>query len=160
MIYYVMGVSGSGKTTIGEMLAKKLGLPFFDADGFHSPENIEKMSLGKPLTDGDRTGWLKAIHGKAVEILNKNGSAVITCSALKEKYRSAISDGVENSVKWVMLNGTYDLIKKRMEERSHFMPSALLKSQFETLEKPDYGIHISIEKTPQEIVEEIMLEVD
>lgn len=156
MIYYVMGVSGSGKTTIGEMLAKKLGLPFFDADGFHPPENIQKMSLGKPLNDTDRSGWLQAIHEKAAEILNKNESAVITCSALKERYRSAISDGIENSVKWVMLNGTYGLIKKRMEERSHFMPSALLKSQFETLEKPAYGLHISIENSPEEIVAKII----
>lgn len=158
MIYYIMGVSGSGKTTIGTMLAKKLNLPFFDADSFHPAENIEKMSLGKPLNDQDRVGWLQAIHNKAVEILNRGGGAVITCSALKEVYRQTISDGIADSVKWVILNGEYDLIKKRMDERSHFMPPALLKSQFETLETPDYGIHVSIEKTPEEIISEIISE--
>lgn len=158
MIYYVMGVSGSGKTTVGEMLAQRLDLPFFDADGFHPPENIEKMSLGKPLNDNDRAGWLQAIHGKATDILQQGSGAVITCSALKETYRQTISKGIEVYVKWVILNGDYELIKKRMEERAHFMPSALLKSQFETLEIPDYGIHVSIEKTPEEIVEEIISE--
>jgi carbohydrate kinase (thermoresistant glucokinase family) len=153
-----MGVSGSGKTTIGKMLAEKLSLPFYDADGFHPPENIEKMSAGKPLNDTDRQGWLQAIHNKAVGVLKQDEGAVITCSALKEVYRQAISDGIEPGVKWVMLNGDYELIKNRMEERSHFMPSALLKSQFDTLEKPDYGMHISVEKTPEEIVNEIISE--
>ncbi len=160
MIYYVMGVSGSGKTTIGEMLAEKINVPFFDADGFHPPKNIEKMSLGHSLNDEDRQEWLVAIHKKAIYLLQKNETAVITCSALKEKYRKIISEEIEDSVKWVILNGSYDLIKKRMEERSHFMPSALLKSQFETLEIPDYGSHFSIEKTPEEIIKEIILEVD
>lgn len=156
MIYYVMGVSGSGKTTIGKLLAQRLDLPFFDADGFHPPENIEKMSSGKPLNDADRRGWLKAIHDKAVEVLKADEGAVITCSALKEVYRQTISDGIETYVKWVMLNGDYELIKNRMEERAHFMPPELLQSQFDTLEKPYYGIHISIEKTPEEIVNEIL----
>jgi carbohydrate kinase (thermoresistant glucokinase family) len=154
-----MGVSGSGKTTIGEMLAEKLGLPFHDADEFHPPENIEKMSSGKSLNDNDRKAWLLAIYEKATEVLQKNEGAVITCSALKETYRQTISKAIELSVKWIVLNGDYELIKKRMEERSHFMPSALLKSQFDTLEKPDYGIHISIEKTPEEIIDEIISEI-
>ena len=156
MIYYVMGVSGSGKTTIGAMLGKRLSLPFLDADDFHPKENIQKMSEGKPLNDDDRKGWLQAIHSKAVSVLEEEKGAVITCSALKEVYRKTISDGIESSVNWVFLDGNYELIKKRMEERSHFMPPDLLKSQFDTLEKPTYGTHISIEKTPAEIVEEIV----
>lgn len=151
-----MGVSGSGKTTIGQMLAQKLGLPFFDADEFHPPENIEKMSAGKSLTDDDRHGWLQAIHNKATEILTHGKGAVITCSALKETYRQTIANGIESDVIWVILTGNYGLIKQRMEARAHFMPSALLTSQFETLELPDYGIHVSIEKTPQEISNEIL----
>lgn len=156
MIYYVMGVSGSGKTTVGKMLGERLKLPFFDADDFHPKENIQKMSEGKPLNDDDRKGWLQAIHNKATEVLKQGEGAVITCSALKEVYRKAISEGIENSVEWIFLDGSYELIKKRMEARAHFMPSELLKSQFDTLEKPEYGIHISIEKTPEEIVEEII----
>ncbi len=156
MIYYIMGVSGSGKTTIGQLLAQKLGLPFFDADEFHPPENIEKMSAGKSLTDDDRREWLQAIHNKATEILSHGKGAVITCSALKESYRQTIAHGIEPKVNWVILTGGYELIKQRMENRAHFMPSALLKSQFETLELPDYGIHVSIEKAPEEIINEIL----
>ncbi|MFT6203158.1 MAG: carbohydrate kinase (thermoresistant glucokinase family) [Spirosomataceae bacterium] len=154
-----MGVSGSGKTTIGDMLGKRLKLPFFDADNFHPKENIQKMSEGKPLNDDDRKGWLQAIHGKAVEILDEGEGAVITCSALKEVYRKTIVDGIEKSVKWIFLDGSYELIKKRMEARSHFMPPDLLKSQFDTLEKPEYGIQVSIENSPEEIIDKVISEI-
>lgn len=158
MIYYVMGVSGSGKSTVGEMLAKQLGFPFFDADDFHPKENVKKMSEGKPLNDDDRVGWLQAIHNKATDVIKTGTGAVITCSALKETYRQTITEGIQNSVEWIVLNGSYELIKTRMEARAHFMPSALLKSQFDTLEIPEYGMHISIENSPEEIVEIITSE--
>jgi carbohydrate kinase (thermoresistant glucokinase family) len=153
---YIMGVSGSGKTTVGKKLAEKIGLPFFDADDFHSAANKQKMTAGIPLTDEDRQSWLNNMNRAAMEQAKSSG-AVFACSALKEKYRTVLSSGISIPLYWVFLQGSYELIKKRMEERKdHFMPPGLLSSQFADLEIPDNSITIDISKSPDEIVDSII----
>lgn len=158
-VIYIMGVSGSGKTTVGKMLAARLHIPFFDADDFHSLANKEKMKSGIALTDKDREGWLTKVNIIASENSRLNGT-IIACSALKESYREILQKGIETPVKWIWLQGDYNLIRKRMESRKdHYMPASLLQSQFETLEPPQNASVISIDKSPEEItillVEEI-----
>jgi carbohydrate kinase (thermoresistant glucokinase family) len=158
-IVYIMGVSGSGKTTIGELLAEKTGIPFFDADDFHSQANKEKMKAGHPLTDDDRKDWLQKINALASEQSKKNG-AIIACSALKEEYRQTLSNGIEKPL-WVFLNGSYKVIYERIKNRKgHYMPASLLHSQFESLEIPDGAFSIDIEKEPGEIVALILKQLD
>ena len=111
-----MGVSGSGKTTIGKLLSQKTGIPFFDGDDFHSAANKEKMKAGNPLTDADRLGWLQVLNRQAKEESVKGG-AIIACSALKEKYRKLLSENLENPA-WVFLNGSFELISLRMKNRT------------------------------------------
>jgi len=131
-----MGVSGSGKTTIGKLLAEKRNIPFFDGDDFHPKSNIKKMTDGFPLT--------------------KINGAVIACSALKESYRQILTSNT-NHIHWVFLSGDFETIKQRLEERnSHFMKSDLLKSQFDVLEVPKYGLHVSIKEKSQNIVNSII----
>ncbi|MBK9982926.1 MAG: gluconokinase [Saprospiraceae bacterium] len=159
-IIFVMGVSGSGKTTIGQMLADKLGIPFFDGDDYHPVENVAKMRDGIPLDDADRYSWLKQLHGIASEGIKQNGG-VIACSALKESYRKILIEGIEGHVRWIILEGTFDLIKERLEKRrDHYMPVKLLTSQFDALEIPSYAISVSIESTPETIVENIINELE
>jgi gluconokinase len=156
IIIYIMGVSGSGKTTIGKKLSERTAIPFFDADDLHSAANKEKMKAGLPLTDTDRAGWLTRVNEQAKEHMKKGG-AIIACSALKEKYRTVLSNGISVPVFWVLLKGSYKLIQERMQQRKdHFMPPALLASQFETLEIPSQAITIDISKTPAEIAETII----
>jgi carbohydrate kinase (thermoresistant glucokinase family) len=158
-IVYIMGVSGSGKTTIGELLAEKTGIPFFDADDFHSQANKEKMKTGHPLTDEDRKDWLQKINKLAIEQLKKNG-AIIACSALKEEYRQTLCKGIEKPL-WVFLNGSYKVIYERIKNRKgHYMPASLLQSQFESLEIPVGAFTINIEKEPGEIVALICKQLD
>lgn len=161
MIYYIMGVSGSGKTTIGKSLSAHLNIPFFDADDFHSEANVAKMAAGLPLNDDDRIGWLTSLNNKAIEQAKIKEGAIIACSALKEKYRDILSEGIDFQPHWIHLDGDFELIFERMKQRiNHYMPINLLKSQFETLEKPNYGIHISINQTPEEILAEILKEIE
>ena len=156
MIIYIMGVSGSGKTTIGKKLSARIGQPFFDADDFHSEANKEKMRRGVPLTDDDREAWLIGINELAKSQMKKDG-AIIACSALKEKYRKVLSDGISAPMLWIFLRGNYELIKKRMEARKdHYMPPALLTSQFDALEIPEECLAIDIANTADEIVETII----
>lgn len=151
MILVVMGVSGSGKTTVGEGLAKKLGVPFYDADDFHPASNVEKMSSGVPLTDADREPWLKILSQK----LASGEAAVLACSALKESYRQLLNEGSQK-IQWVYLKGSKDVIRERMQERKgHYMKASMLDSQFATLEEPEYGIHTSVEQEPEKIVAEV-----
>lgn len=153
-ILYVMGVSGSGKTTIGKLLAKKLGISFFDGDSYHPEANVQKMAQGHPLNDDDRRGWLERLNELAKE--HENQGAVIACSALKSKYRKSLRQGIER-IDFVYLEGSFELISKRLAERKgHFMPPGLLRSQFEALEIPDHVISVSIAATPSEIVTDIM----
>jgi gluconokinase len=154
-IFYIMGVSGCGKSTIGKLLAEELKIPFFDGDDYHPQENVAKMAAGNPLNDNDRQGWLKKLNGLSLE--NKTNGAVIACSALKEDYRRLLSLHLESQVEFVYLEGTFEDIANRLQERKdHFMPIDLLKSQFETLEIPTEAINVSILKTPDEILADIL----
>ena len=150
-----MGVSGSGKTTIGRLLSEKTAMPFFDADDFHSAANKEKMKAGIPLTDADRQGWLQSLNKLSAAESLKCG-AIIACSALKEKYRKLLSENVDN-VDWVFLKGSFELISRRMKNRiGHFMPPVLLQSQFDTLEVPQSAITVQIDNDPDEITDNII----
>jgi len=156
VIIYIMGVSGSGKTTIGKLLSAKMALPFFDGDDLHSVANKEKMKAGISLTDDDRAAWLTKINQLAKEQMKKQG-AVIACSALKEKYRKVLSGEITVSVHWIFLQGDYELLFERMQSREeHFMPAALLPSQLNDLEIPAPCISIDISNSPDEIVEAII----
>ncbi len=122
----IMGVSGSGKTTIGLQLSDALGIPFFDADDFHSEENVTKMKHNIPLNDTDRQPWLESLAIKISEWDSKNG-AVLACSALKESYRSILTEGLGDRAVFIHLDGSFELIEARMKARNHFMPPALLR---------------------------------
>ena len=155
-VIYIMGVAGSGKSTIGIKLSEATAIPFFDADDFHPPANKEKMKAGKPLNDDDRKGWLSTINELAEENSQKSG-AIIACSALKEKYRNQLSEGIKSTVHWIILQGSFSLIQQRMKARKdHFMPAGLLQSQFETLETPAYAVVMDIKNDPDEIVADII----
>ena len=154
-LFVVFGVSGCGKSTIGKRLADQLGIPFYDADDFHPGENIEKMSRGIALDDGDREGWLEELSLN-MEKWQKTGGAVLACSALKEKYRKKLSSRASDP-HWIYLRGSYELIESRLDERSgHYMGSRLLRSQFDALEEPDYGLAIDIERSPEQIIKKII----
>lgn len=151
LIAILMGVSGSGKTTVGRLLAADLGWQFYDADDFHSPENIRKMSSGQPLTDADRSAWLDSIADLIASNLEKREPAVIACSALKASYRDRLD--LSDQVRFVYLKGDPDIIRRRLEKRSdHFMSAALLSSQFETLEEPENALIVDIDAPPEFIV--------
>jgi gluconokinase len=155
MILVVMGVTGTGKSTIGKLLASRLLLPFFDADDFHSKESVSKMSLGIPLTDDDRYPWLQSLSGLLQSHQAKG--VVLACSALKEEYRKILQQGLEEKIRWIYLEGSKAIIRERMKSREgHFMPATLLDSQFATIEKPSYAYCFSIEKDPATIVNEIL----
>lgn len=140
MIVLVMGVSGAGKTAIGERLAARLGFPFIDADDHHPEQNVAKMAAGIPLGDADRAPWLKALN----RILRGHGDAVIACSALKQRYREALLAGVPDA-RIVFLNGDPGLIRKRLAARQHrYMPASLLDSQLAALEPPADAIAIDV----------------
>ncbi|HTM91649.1 MAG TPA: gluconokinase [Flavisolibacter sp.] len=156
MIIVVMGVTSCGKSTIGKLLAKRLSLPFIEGDESHPEENILKMSKGIPLNNDDRRPWLQILSHE-LQMHEKNKGAVLACSALKESYRKLLQEGLNEKIIWIYLEGTEEVIRKRMKERkNHFMPETLLQSQLSTLEKPSYAYSFSIEKKPDVIVEEIM----
>ena len=155
----VMGVSGSGKSTIADRLAARLGWRCEDGDKFHPASNVAKMSAGHPLTDEDRWPWLQAIADEIDRVCKAGQRAVIACSALKHAYRDILVHG-RHDVRIVFLNGTYDLIAGRLAARKgHFMPPGLLTSQFQTLEPPDANEHpvtVSIDATVETIVDDII----
>jgi gluconokinase len=154
-----MGVSGSGKSTIGTILARRLNWDFEDADWFHPPANVEKMHKGAPLTDEDRWPWLNAIAAWIDEARALDGHAVIACSALKRRYRDILM-GDRPDVRLVYLKGNEALISRRLATRhEHFMPASLLHSQFEALEEPDDDespIVVSIEPSPKVIADRVL----
>ncbi|WP_265764421.1 gluconokinase [Fodinibius salsisoli] len=157
MVYIMMGVSGAGKTLVGQKLAKRMDLPFFDGDNFHPEANIQKMASGQPLNDNDRRPWLEYL-AKNVKEWQQSGGAVLACSALKQKYRATLTSQEEAS--FIYLKGTLSLIASRLAERSdHFMPEELLQSQFEALEEPREAITVSIDQPPGEIVDDIIAQI-
>jgi gluconokinase len=155
----VMGVSGSGKSTIADKLAERLGWTFEDGDRFHPPSNVAKMSAGHPLTDEDRWPWLQAIADEIDRVCKAGERAVIACSALKRAYRDILVHG-RNDVRIVFLNGSQQLIAGRLAARKgHFMPPGLLTSQFRTLEPPqpsERPITVSIDASVEAIVDDIV----
>jgi len=154
LIVVVMGVTGSGKTTVGNMLAAQLGWEFADADQFHPAANIEKMARGIALTAADREPWLTSLHDAIVKWLADGKGLVLACSALKGSYRQKL--GIGGYVRLVYLKGSYDLIAARLRERhGHFATEAILADQFAALEEPGEAIVMSVQASPQQMVSEI-----
>jgi gluconokinase len=157
VIVIVFGVSGAGKTTVGKLLAQRLGWNFIEADDFHPENNVEKMRSGRALTDDDRWPWLQRLRDEIGRSLAAAKSAVLACSALKRKYRDVLR--VNSDVKFVFLRGDYALIADQLRHRrGHFMNPELLRSQFNDLEEPEPDenvLTIELGRTPKEIVEEI-----
>ena len=140
MIAVVMGVSGAGKTTIGEALAKRLGWRFIDADDYHPAVNVAKMAAGQALEDADRWPWLDRLN----TILRQEDNVVLACSALKERYRQRLTESIEH-IEWIYLKGDFDLIHSRLDARRHrYMPASLLQSQFAALEPPPQAITVDV----------------
>lgn len=157
---FIMGVSGCGKSTIGQLLSEYFKIPFFDGDDFHPQSNIDKMSSGIPLNDEDRYGWLVTLNKLAKNNL-ENSSCVIVCSALKQSYRDLLSKDIQNQVKWIHLAGSFDQIADRMNKReNHYMYSNLLQSQFDILEPPQNALEVNIDLKPEEIVEIIAKDME
>jgi gluconokinase len=154
-LYVVMGVAGSGKSTIGAALARTLGVEFVEGDDYHPPENVERMARGIPLTDDDRAGWLRALASRLREAADAGTGLVMTCSALKRSYRDVLRAGAPD-VRFVFLRGPRALIADRLaNRRGHFMPASLLDSQFATLEEPspDEGAWVcDIRESPDDLV--------
>ncbi|MAU89466.1 MAG: gluconate kinase [Flavobacteriaceae bacterium] len=158
MTIILMGVSGSGKSTLGKILAKKLNGFFIEGDELHPKKNIQKMSNGIPLNDNDRYCWLKKIKNKILSFSENKQLIVVSCSALKEKYREIIQG--EKEFFWIFLFSKYKLIYNRIKKRkNHFMSEKLLKSQFEDLEIPSYGLHINVKYKIDTIIEKIIFNI-
>ena len=157
MIVILVGVSGTGKTTLGQLLADELGWKFYEGDDFHSQANIDKMHAGLPLTDEDRQPWLESLRRLIERCLAAKENAVLTCSALKKSYRSCLR--VSEEVKFIYLRGSYELVVDQLQQRhGHFMNPELLQSQFATLEEPEAGegvITIELGRGPRVLVDEI-----
>ncbi|RQS70852.1 gluconokinase [Burkholderia sp. Bp8963] len=161
MILIAMGVSGAGKSRIGEMLAERLSCSYTDGDAFHSAANKEKMHHGIPLTDDDRWPWLRTIRAAIEEKQRAGETAVFTCSSLKRSYRDVLR-GNDTDVRFVYLKGSFAVLHERLQSRTgHFFDPSLLQSQLETLEEPgpDEAIEVSIELTPEQIVDQVMVKI-
>ena len=155
MILLVMGVTGSGKTTVGKLLAQRLGWLFLDADDFHPAANIEKMKHGVPLSDEDREPWLAAIHTELLKCAAENKDAVLACSALKQSYRARLAARVELRICY--LKGTYHEIAARLQSRTgHFAGEGILAGQFADLEEPRDALVLRVSQTPEEIVGDVL----
>lgn len=156
MILIVMGVAGSGKTTVGALYAQRHECVFMDADDYHSPDNIAKMRQGTPLQDEDRWPWLDRMNQLLKQAAQKGESVVLACSALKQRYRDRLALDLVD-VRWVYLKGDFDVIRTRLEARKgHYMKAGLLESQFAALEAPIDAIELDVAPSPQDIV--ILLE--
>lgn len=154
--YIVMGVSGSGKSSLGQALAHRLGWDFYDADDFHPPENVAKMAGGTPLNDEDRAPWLARLRDLIRDCQAEKRPGVLACSALKERYRQVLLSGNEN-VQIVYLKGSYELIWERMSRRpGHYMKAHMLQSQFEALEEPQNALIVDVAMPIEELVSQIL----
>jgi gluconokinase len=154
VVVIIMGATGAGKTTIGTMLAAQLNWQFADADAFHPPANIEKMSRGIPLNDADRAPWLEAMRKAILDWIAAGKNVVLACSALKRAYREELR--VSPEVKIIYLKGTYALFAERIRHRhGHFAGEGILAGQFADLQEPDDAITIDAAKSPEQIVSEI-----
>ena len=155
MIVVVMGVSGSGKSTVGGMLAKAMHCAFLDGDSLHSAANVEKMAHGIPLTDADRAPWLAAVHARLLEAFRSGRSLVVGCSALRQAYRAALAEGIP--VTWIYLKGSEALIRSRLRHRrGHYMKADMLASQFAILEEPSDAIIVDVSQPPEVIVDQLL----
>ncbi len=160
-LYFVllMGVSGSGKTTVGSRLAHELGWTFIEGDSLHPPENIAKMSRGEPLTDSDRRPWLDRLRAVIDRMMAREEPAVMAASVLKQAYRTRLGV-VRDAVQLVYLRGSQAVVQRRLAQRKgHFMPPALLASQFEALEEPSNALILDIRESPASLVAEIRLQL-
>jgi len=156
MIVVLMGVSGSGKTTVGKILAHDLGWTFVEADDYHPAANVEKMRRGVPLDDDDRRPWLQALRERIDEAVERGEDVVLACSALKHSYQDYLEKHHPDNVRYVHLRGSEELIRRRLAERKgHFMNPGLLHSQFETLEPPGDALQVDIAPPPEVIAAEV-----
>ena len=156
MLVVISGVSGSGKSTIGRLVAEALCLPFFDADDFHPKSNVEKMRSGSPLNDEDRWPWLEDLS-QQLNRWESQGGAVLACSALRECYRERLGSGCKGGINWVILTGAFELLQQRINARgNHFFDASLLASQLSMIELPDYGLTLDVELSPETIVKAIV----
>jgi len=160
MAIVLMGVSGCGKTRIGEALTQTMGWPFYDGDDYHPKANIDKMSQGMPLNDDDRQPWLEELHKIIREHLDRGMDVIVSCSALKAKYRETLRGDLEN-VRFVHLAGSAELIYERLQHRNgHFMKAEMLQSQFADLEIPQDALSVSIDQPVNKVVAEIVEKLD
>ena len=157
-LFIIMGVSGCGKSTVGELLATNLNAPFYDADDYHPQANIDKMASAIPLNDDDRAPWLARLHALLAEHAQAKTSAVLACSALKKSYRTQLRGDLD-TVEFVYLAGRFELILQRLNQRQgHYMRPELLQSQFDTLELPTAteALTLSIEHSAESLTQQIM----
>jgi gluconokinase len=154
-IVVVMGVAGSGKTTVGTMVADAMHCRFLEGDSLHSAANVDKMSHGIPLTDTDRAPWLAAIHARMLDSFRRGECLVVGCSALKQSYRTVLAGGIP--ITWIYLKGSAALIRLRLQHRTgHYMKANMLASQFEALEEPSDALVVDVSRPPAAIVEQIL----
>ena len=158
-LYVVMGITGSGKSTVGAELARRLGVNFVEGDDYHPSENVRRMASGIPLTDDDRAGWLRALASRIREATERGTGLVLTCSALKRSYRDVLRAAAPD-LRFVFLTGSRELIAWRVAaRREHSMPASLLESQLATLEEPASDEHVwtfDVGESAQEIVDDIV----
>jgi gluconokinase len=160
MIVIVMGVTGVGKTTVGQLLAERTGWSYYDADDFHSPASVEKMRAGTPLSDDDRWPWLDRLNEVLHTAESKGASAILARSALKERYRDRLERGLRG-VRWVYLKGSLELIASRLQARKgHYMNPTLLQSQFDALEPPRGALTIDVDDEPAALVQSVLSGLD